>query len=178
MAIQPSTLLETHPAGTTNVGGIINGNWERLEALFNAALANTDGGYNSFWKALLRNATLPTDAASIEWDPAASVPLPIFRAAVGMLTGTTPTINFKGARKQLLTLSGATTFSYSNLAAGREVELLITGDGSTRALSWPSGIVWESTAGTSIAAGKVASIRLISTTGLAAGVYAIFTVQP
>lgn len=33
MAILSKTGLETHPVGTTNVNGIINANWQQLEAL-------------------------------------------------------------------------------------------------------------------------------------------------
>ncbi len=34
MSQLPTTLLETHPTGTLNPGGIVNGNWEQLENIF------------------------------------------------------------------------------------------------------------------------------------------------
>lgn len=42
--IFPITQLENHPTGTINTGGIINGNWAQIEAIF----ANTGGGAGIF----------------------------------------------------------------------------------------------------------------------------------
>jgi hypothetical protein len=36
MALQPKTGLETHPAGTSNLAGIINANWQTLEDIAEA----------------------------------------------------------------------------------------------------------------------------------------------
>ncbi len=40
------TLLETHPTGTLNTGGIVNGNWEQLENIF-ADVADGAGIFRS-----------------------------------------------------------------------------------------------------------------------------------
>jgi hypothetical protein len=43
MASQPTTNLETHPVNTAGLNGIINGNWERLEAIFLPLMAAVNG---------------------------------------------------------------------------------------------------------------------------------------
>lgn len=54
MALLPLTNLETHPVGSTNVAGIISGNWETLEAI---AAAN---GFNRQAFAILAYASTIT----------------------------------------------------------------------------------------------------------------------
>jgi hypothetical protein len=73
---------------------------------------------------------------------------------VSALAGTTPSIDFSSATKFTLTTSGATTFAASsNIAAGAEAEIAITGGGAHN-LSFPSWTWIGTAAPTAIANGK------------------------
>lgn len=56
MALLPLTGLETHPAGESNVGGIISGNWETLEAI-----AEENGFHRASYAALAYAASVTLD---------------------------------------------------------------------------------------------------------------------
>lgn len=176
MATLPNTGLETHPAGTTNVGGIINANWDTLEALFNPALSSGDPFYNALAKALTRNATLPTTPAALEWGPATK---PIFRPVLQAVTyAGTVDLPATGPRNTIIALTGDIVITISALAAGREFNLIMQADGTSRAITWPASIIWLGTAPTSLAAGKTLRVQFLSTGTTAAAVIATFDVQP
>lgn len=59
MAALPYTGLETHPAGTANVNGIINANWQKLETI-----ATTNGWTRASYAALTYAGTVTLDFAA------------------------------------------------------------------------------------------------------------------
>lgn len=179
MAVISPTGLEDHTAGTTNVGGIINGNWTRLNQIFDAALSTADAMFNQFVKALMRNATLPTDAARMEWDATAGTPKLVWRAGYALLTwGATTALDFAGARSQKLPITGVTTFTTSNKAVGRDCAILMVGDTVNRALTFPAGWLWTTAVPANITALKNAVLTLRSTTTADTGVWASYAEQP
>lgn len=168
------TRLETTPAGTANLGGIVNGNWSQLETLFDPALSSGAVQFNAFAKAFLRTATLPTDAAQIVWSAASGKFIP--RAGIGALAaGATVTGDFLGALRQLCTLDQDSTIAFTNAGTGREIELLITADAATRALTWPSGPLNMTGAAlpTSLASGQSLHLVAFCRDGTTAGI--VFT---
>jgi hypothetical protein len=40
------------------------------------------------------------------------------------------------------TVAGNVTFTFTNAANGKTITIAVVGDGSTRVLTWPSGIKW------------------------------------
>lgn len=76
MAALPTTALETHPVGTAGINGVINGNWDTLEAIFEP-LGSAVAGHSIQWDAGLKKFALRpgpqtlVDAASIAWNLAA-----------------------------------------------------------------------------------------------------------
>lgn len=75
-------------------------------------------------------------------------------------------------------LTTGLTFTYSNLAAGRMIDVFLTGDGSSRTLAFPSGTIFVNTAPTALAANKHAKMTLVSTTAAASGVMVLYSVEP
>jgi hypothetical protein len=178
MALLPNTGLEDHPAGTTNVGGIINGNWERIDELFDPALATTDPNYNFLSQALTRGA-LPTTNARLEWDNALATPKPFWRKFYEAITyAATVTFDMKGGVYQEVTATGNLIIALSNLAPGRELTVIITASGGTRTLTWPVGIIKLGTFPTSLGSGKSIMVQFVSTNSSLAGVYAKFNIEP
>lgn len=172
MAVLTHSRLETTPVGTANLAGIINGNWSQLEAIFDPATTSGNAVFNAVVKAFLRSATLPTDAASLEWDASASK----FIARPGLAaltTGATITADAKGAKLQTCTLSADTTIAVSNLAAGRQFDLLLTCDATTRALTWPASAINATGAAlpASLTSGQILLVSFAATTGAASGLY-------
>ena len=159
MALLPTTNLESHPVGTTGLNGLINGNWEKLEAIFLPLAAATPGG-------------------RISWDPATKKFS--LRAALAVLAySATPTWALNGAMTQTLALTGNVTIATSNLTAGAEGKLLITCDGTLRTLTVPAGWVFlGGAAPANIAASKKGLLDILSTTTADSGVVARWTVQP
>jgi hypothetical protein len=159
MALLPTTGLENHPVGTTGLNGIINGNWEKLEAIFLPLAAATPGG-------------------RIQWDPTAKKFS--LRPALAVLAySATPTWSLAGAVTQTLALTGNVTIATSNLTAGAEGKLLITADGTLRTLTFPAGWVFlGGAAPANIAASKKGLLEILSTTTADSGVVARWTVQP
>jgi len=72
----------------------------------------------------------------------------------------TTNVNFTADRFKQLTLAGNTTFTGSNMQAGKNIVVNITGDGSTRNLTWPSWNWVGTTAPTTLAASKKAMLVL------------------
>lgn len=176
--IQPNTGIETHPAGTTNVGGIINANWERIEELFSPTLSGSDPNASAFAKALVRSNTLPTTPARLEWDTAANKP--IFRPVLtSPAYSGTLALDANGAINVFQALAGDLTVSFTDLAAGREFGVILEADASARALTWPTGVRWLGAAEpTSLPAGKLLRVRFLSTTAAATGVVASWEIEP
>lgn len=159
MATKVTTALETHPVNTIGLNGIINQNWERLEAIFDP-LRNTTGDIQ------------------IQWN--SSTKVFSTRAAQAVLTySATPAIPFTGAKTLTLALTGNVTFSSTGLEAGRETRVIVTADGTLRTLAFPGTWIWiGGAAPANIAANKTGVLELISTTASDTGVIAKWTVEP
>ncbi len=62
------------------------------------------------------------------------------------LSGTTPTLNFRDGDNFIHTLSGNTTYTFSNPAASGKVSsftLKVTQDSSARTITWPGTVKWR-----------------------------------
>lgn len=156
MALLPTSGLENHPVGTTGLNGIINGNWERLEAIF---LPLVTGG-------------------RVGWDTGnKKFTVRPFQAVLAY--SATPALNVAGALVQTLALTGNATFTTSNLTAGADLRVVITADASLRTLTFPAG--WKfvgSAAPANIAASKTGILEILSTSGADSGVIAKWSVEP
>lgn len=178
MSLLPITKTETHPLGTSNVLGIINANWQAIENVFDPALSSADSRYNAFIKALMRNATLPTGQASLEWDAANSKVITRLKASTTTYAATITAIS-QGAATQYCALTGNVTVAFDTIAAGRTVELLLEATGGPWTLTWPASMRWVAGAApTSLASGKQLHVRFIMRTGAATGITAIHHVEP
>ncbi len=159
MALKPTTGLETHPVNTAGLNGIINGNWERLEAIFAPLVSIANG-------------------SRIGWNAASK----IFsaRAAIGTIAYVaSPALSFTGAVTQSITLTGNATFTTSGLSAGADLRVVIAADATLRNLTWPAGWKWiGGSAPATLAASKTAILQLVSTTALDSGVLARYIVEP
>lgn len=93
-------------------------------------------------------------------------------------TATTNALDFSSNDVQTITLSGNTTFTTSNLAAGRSKTVIITCDGSTRTLTFPAWVFVGSAAPANIAASKKAVLTISATGATDAGCVAAYAVQP
>ncbi len=140
--------LETHSTGTINKNGILNGNWERLNALLNPDLSDTDPLYGSLYGVLeqavngQRGLTVITYASAIE-------------------------VRMDGRRMQKVTLAGNLQIDVDAEKAGREVVLFIVGDGSSRTLTFAASYRWGGPAITTVPANKIMRLT-ISCLGTAA----------
>lgn len=158
MALQPATGLETHPAGTIGLNGIIDGNWQRLEAIF-AAMETAGPDDAFFWDATGKTFTRRTAQSALTY------------------AGTT-NIDLAAALTQTLALTGNLTLTTSNRAAGRRVSVVITADASLRTLTFPAWKFLGAAAPADIAAGKTGLLELHSTGTTDAAVIAHWTVEP
>lgn len=148
MAIKPATGLETHPVGTVGLNGIINGNWEKLEAIF-APLAVTGTTKN------------------VAFNPATKLFEPT--------SGTTSTfeeltytasqdVEIDGANLQYVAITGNWTPTIVNLAANKRIQLAVF---NNSAGSKTHGLLTEANwigadPPTSIAANKLMFFEFIS----------------
>jgi len=78
---------------------------------------------------------------------------------------------------QTISISGNTTFTGSNYAAGKSITLFITTDGSSRDLAFPSGWVFEGAKPTDQAASKVGVLTLLCTSTSEASVRCAYAVE-
>ena len=78
---------------------------------------------------------------------------------------------------QTLSISGNTTFTGSNYAAGKSITLFITTDGSSRDLAFPSGWIFQGTKPTDQAASKVGTLTLLCTSTSEASVRCAYAVE-
>jgi hypothetical protein len=58
------------------------------------------------------------------------------------LTGTTPNVNWALSNVFYITLSGNTTFTFSNQSDAQTITIAITNTASNYTVTWPSGIKW------------------------------------
>lgn len=72
-----------------------------------------------------------------------------------------------------ITLTGNITFTTSNLAAGRHLELRITGGGSSYTITWPAFKAFGAALPTTLAAGKVLIVSLLANSTTDASVDAV-----
>lgn len=125
MATLPVSKLVTHPEGTINLGGLINANWETLEAIFDPATTNSSPVYGVILAALRgqgQQVETLTYAATVDLD-------------------------FQGAGLQFLDIDGGdVTFAFDNHGVGRSMILLLTATGADRDLTWPAGMKWSGSA--------------------------------
>jgi hypothetical protein len=153
MALLSPTTLEDHPAGTLNLGGIINDNWAKINKIFDPSLSDTDPLYGL-------------------------IALAVRGQGTGLTTITysaTPDIDFNQFATQLIILSGDAAFTFSNLNISRSVRLLISAGASSRSLSWPSGVNWVNDAvPATIAANSYLIVELVSQTTTATDVWGAF----
>lgn len=135
MSLTANLGLEDHNAGTVNIGGIINGNWLRLDEVFGPGLGSGDPAYNLFQaiNQTRRTLTAPAYSASL---------------AISMTSG--PIVR--------LAITGNLTLSFTDKAAGRSLWLVIEADSTARTITWPSGVGWAGQAQVSVAANAIAII--------------------
>ena len=81
---------------------------------------------------------------------------------VGSVATTTASLNFSTETFKTITLSGTTTFTASNYAAGRTVTVRVNPGASTRTINFPSGWVFVGTKPTDIAANKIGILTVTS----------------
>jgi hypothetical protein len=162
MALTTILEIETHPDGTVGIASIVNGNWERLEEIFDPALASSDSAYQAFWRALVRSATDPvSDNAMIHWDAATSKPQ--WKEGFASHTFASPfSIDAHGGVIQYMSItSNLNLQSLTDQHAGDRVVFIIENQsGATRNLSFPSGWIFLGTKPTNIADGVVAKLEL------------------
>lgn len=125
MALLQNTSLETHPSGTLNLNGIINGNWAILDTLY-GALAGTAG-----------------------------ITTITYGATITLALGTSKPLN-----QSLLT--GAAAIAVSGKAAGLSRILILVGDGTDRALTWPTGAVWTGEALDTLPADSTRAVMVLA----------------
>lgn len=130
------TGLEDTPTGSINPTGIFDGNWEKINNIFDPAHTGDQAGVLA---AALAGMTTITYAGTITLDLNAGRPL------------------------QLVTLTGALTVAVSNKNPGRARRLIIVGDGTDRALTWPVGAVWAGPPVVSVPAGKTVVVDVAAT---------------
>lgn len=58
-------------------------------------------------------------------------------------SGTSKTIDFSGYQKHKLQATGACALTFTAPSADEEIALLVQGDGTQRAFTWPSTVDWE-----------------------------------
>jgi len=78
---------------------------------------------------------------------------------------------------QTISISGNTTFTGSNYAAGKSITLFITTDGSTRDLAFPAGWIFQGTKPTDQAASKVGTLTLLCASTSEASVRCAYAVE-
>lgn len=100
-------------------------------------------------------------------------------APVALTYAATTDIDFDAGDSRTLTLTGNVTFTFSNLAAGKGVAILLTASGADRTITFPAGvlIIGSETSPITLASGKEALLGLYSKSTDAANVRAFYKVQ-
>lgn len=140
MATLTNTRLTTFEAGTPNIGALILENFLGVELILDPATSSGETVYGLLHR-VLRGHAPGVDAIAYS---------------------ATPAISFTGKAAQVISLTGNATFSFSNLAAGRPVRLLIAADATPRTLAWPAGVNWVGSPILSIDANAFLIVELIS----------------
>jgi hypothetical protein len=96
-----------------------------------------------------------------EWEPISQTP----EVPVGTALATTGTVNLDFLLLkntiQVITLTGNLTFTASNMAAGRKIELTLNSGGTARTLAWPGFRAFGAALPTSLAAtGAGSSVKV------------------
>lgn len=78
---------------------------------------------------------------------------------------------------QTISISGTTTFTGSNYAAGKSITLFITTDGTERDLAFPSGWKFQGTKPTAQAASKIGTLTLLCSSTTEASVRCAYAVE-
>jgi len=78
---------------------------------------------------------------------------------------------------QTISISGNTTFTGSNYAAGKSITLFITTDGTERDLAFPGGWIFQGSEPTSQAASKVGTLTLLCSSTSEASVRCAYAVE-
>lgn len=142
MAVLTFTRLETHPTSTNNLSGIINGNWEALERFAAPNTAADSPQHGLLARAAFSSAALTviTYAASVNLDVRDSNPI------------------------NKLALTGDVAIAVTNSADdhARFRFLLLSTDGSARALAWPGDAVWIGATLTAMDASSEALVLVIA----------------
>ena len=177
MALTTIINLETHGSGTVGLSGIVDGNWSRLDSIFNPALSSGDIAYGAFWKAFVRNASDPTTANSkIAWHGTS----PIWEEGHATLSYSSPVaLDFHDGRIQDVSITGNLNLnSFLNNFAGEKLTMIVRGDASSRNFSFPGGWVWVGNAEpASLAANKTARFVFESTGTTDADIVVTYTVE-
>ena len=134
-----------------------------------AAMVDTLGGASSSGSGGLARVTSPTFVTPVLGTPSSGTltnctGLPLI--SIGTALGTTGSValdfaTLRGTR-QSITATGNITFTTSNLAAGRSLELRIGAGGSTRTLTWPSWVAFGAALPTSLASGATLIVSLFA----------------
>ena len=120
------------------------------------------------------NFVLTSNGTTESW-AAASTPTNV-QYSVGAMSGVDFDFDSTNAI-QTLSISGNTTFTGSNYAAGKSITLFITTDGSDRDLAFPSGWIFEGAKPTDQAASKVGVLTLLCTSTSEASVRCAYAVE-
>lgn len=180
MAQLTNTELETHPSGTGGLNALINGNWARLEELFDPALGSGDAGFSAFMKAVTRSTLtgLATGDYGVTWNGSNFVLTKGFEGLSYTATTDLP-LDFDDARVKTLSITGNLTLTTSDIKQGLEFRIAITSDASIRTLTFPAGWTFIGAAApANIAASKTGILKLICTTAVDSGVLATWEVEP
>lgn len=134
-----------------------------------AAMVNALGGASSTGSGGLVRATSPTLVTPALGTPASGVltsctGFPLGSIGTGLGTTGSVALNFATltGTRQSITATGNITFTTSNLAAGRGLELRISAGGSTRTLTWPAWVAFGAALPTSLASGATIIVSLFA----------------
>jgi len=120
------------------------------------------------------NFVLTSNGTTESW-AAASTPTNI-QYSVAAMSGVD--FDFDSANAvQTISISAATAFTGSNYAAGKSITLFITTDGTERAITFPSGWIFQGTMPTAQAASKVGTLTLLCSSTSEASVRCAYAVE-
>ena len=124
------SLLEETPAGTTNVLGVVNSNWQQLEAIFNPTAGSVIA-----YKAVAQQAT-PARGDRITWGASAPLTVPAF---LDVTYAASINVEFEAASLQRVALTGDLTLVFPTKFEGAKTALVLESDASARTITLPAG---------------------------------------
>lgn len=134
-----------------------------------AAMVDTLGGASSTGTGGIARATSPTFVTPVLGTPTSGTltnctGFPLISIGTGLGTTGSVALDFSTLRgtRQSITATGNLTFTTSNLAAGRGLELRISAGGSTRTLTWPAWVAFGAALPTSLASGATIIVSLFA----------------